>query len=393
MNKMKFLCCGTLLCIAVAASSYSCKKATKDPVAVSDDGGSAVVNKKAVNAAVNYYIKHGGIANHSDASITGSIAWYIASYSSGATAASPSIFYLTSDTPYVCSNSIIMQANTRIDESGKQAVIECNNSSWSSTAPNQEFVRLVQGCRLLNIEVRCNFKPKTGVMIKGNNTQIIGATIHKSSRTINKSYTVFVEDSRNVQIENCLIRRSGCESNEQDFERIGYLIYLNHGSDIQILNNDIAISPSSGIGFNTTDSLTIAYNLIHDTGRAIKAGYISDGITSYHNGETPNRYVLIKENTIWDSRNHGVHVSGNGFRIEGNIIYNSGLSTAASNISLADHKTPYDCSKNCTIKNNSLTNCPALSGASIKRDHYQASSVVVSGNTGCTTTFLGATCL
>src|SRR5690606_32933034 len=105
------------------------------------------------------------------------------------------------------------------------------------------------------------------------------------------------------------------------------------------------------------------------------------------------RYVHIAYNTIWNSRNHGIHVSGNGFRIENNTIYNSGLKTAASNISLADHKSPYDCSKNSTIKNNILSNCPSLGGPSIKLDHYQPSSVSISGNTGCTTTFYGTTCL
>ncbi|RZM22890.1 MAG: right-handed parallel beta-helix repeat-containing protein [Pedobacter sp.] len=392
MKKNRFLALSALLLAGLANHLISCKS-TVEETSITKAPGSKNGDKATIAAAVNYYIPHRGISNHSDATINGSIAWYLATYGAGASPASPNIFYLTSDTPYVCNNSIVMPNATRIDESNAQAVLECNNSSWASSAPNNEFVRVAENCRLLNVEVRCNFKPKVGVFMRGNNSQIIGATIHKSSRTISPSYTIFVNDSRNIQIEDCLIRRSGCDSNEQDFERIGYLVYLNHGSDIQIMNNDMAISPSSGIGFNTTDTLTIAYNEIHDTGRAVKAGFISDGITSYHNGATPNRYVHIAYNTIWDSRNHGIHVSGNGFRIENNTIYNSGLKTAASNISLADHKTPYDCSRNCTIKNNILSNCPALGGPSIKRDHYNSSTVVVSGNTGCLTSFVGTTCL
>src|SRR5690606_3858301 len=105
--KRTHLFCFVLLVSTVLAS---CKNAIEAPLENTNLSPSKKNKQETgITAAVNYYIPHKGISDHSNASINGSIAWYLSQYGAG-TASSPNIFYLTSDTSYVCSNSIIMPA-------------------------------------------------------------------------------------------------------------------------------------------------------------------------------------------------------------------------------------------------------------------------------------------
>ncbi|SMC44784.1 right-handed parallel beta-helix repeat-containing protein [Pedobacter africanus] len=372
----------------------SCKDLMQEngsPLKISDKR--SLVNILSSNT---HYISNRGISNHSNPDIPYSIAWYLATYGGG-TAAAPVTYFLTSDTVYNCLGRITLPAYGRISESGAQGVVQADPANWTAAGADNEFFKMNTGSILVHIELRLNWKPQRGVYIKdANDVQLIDVTIHQSKK-IEQSRLISSVNSNNLTVRDCLLRRAGCDGNESNFSRRGYLIILEGGSNIMIKKNNMAISPSSGIGIHSSTNVTIDSNYINDTGRALIAGYTSDGITSYHNEASTgpiNRNIWITNNTVRDSQNHGIHVSGKGFHIENNRIYNSGKNGGGSNIYLGDYKKDpvQDCSADCTIKNNIFKNvngvdsCPMGGGASIRLEHYQPSSVVISGNTGCLTT-------
>lgn len=340
--------------------------------------------------ATPHKIPIGSITDHSNPNITGSIAWYLATYGGG-TESSPNTFYLTdhfdgtsSGKKYFCSRRLILPPWARLTEdTGVQAYLECS-SSWVNTG-NGEFIRLGRGAILLHVEVHCAWKANIGVYSDQDDIQIIDARIHNTARVPGSasssaaSHCIYLADSSNVKITNCLLRRAGCDTTELNFQRKGYLIHIIRGTNILIENNDMAVSPSSGIGFVQSTHITIRGNKIADTGRALIAEFISDGITSYHGGQgTLNRVVIIKNNTISTSRNHGIHLSGFGMSLEGNTITGS----TQSNIYLGDQRTPQDCTGDVWVVNNSL----GAQGAaySIYLRPVKQGTIHISGNTGST---------
>lgn len=353
---------------------YSCKDFSKDNF----EESAKELHLKST-AGLSYSIPVGTITDHADASIPGSVAWYLATYGGG-TALSPNTFYLTSSAVYNCRSTITVPAYARITEGvGQQAVLQCDPLYWSSTS--DKFVRLNTGSYLLHIEMRLNWKATIGIFADGVNDILITDITLFNSKKVSPSYLIYLTQSTNVNISGCLLRRAGMDNGEY-LDLSTYLIHVIAGHDISINDNDMAVCGSSGIGFNTTYNVTINNNTIHDIGRS--PTYTSDGITSYHGGTgTLNRNVYIQGNTIFNGRNHGIHVSGCGFHILSNTIYTCGTGTAASNIYVGDDKIPHDCSYGIEVNHNYLINCPAGGGSSIKRSYYK-SPFYIEDNTGCT---------
>lgn len=388
--KMLFYCISFLMMIVL----FSCKNLAQENLSPQKTSNEKILAN--VLSPNKYYISNRGINDHSDPGIPYSIAWYLATYGGG-TAVTPVTYFLTSDTVYNCLGRITLPAYGRISESGAQGVIQCDPANWIAAGADNEFFKMNTGSILVHIELRLNWKPQRGVYIKdANDVQLINVTIHQSKK-IEQSRLISSSNSNNLTVKDCLLRRAGCDGGESNFSRRGYLIILEGGNNIMIKKNNMAISPSSGIGIHSSTNVTIDSNYINDTGRAMIAGYTSDGITCYHNeGSTGpiDRNIWITNNTVRDSQNHGIHVSGKGFHIRNNRIYNSGKNGGGSNIYLGDYKTTpvQDCSANCSIQDNIFKNenevnsCPVGGGASIRLEHYQPSSVIISGNTGCLTT-------
>ena len=326
----------------------------------------------------SYSIPAGSIVDHSDATIPGSIAWYLATYGGG-TATSPNTFWLTSNALYTCQKTITLPAYARISEGAgvTDAVIQCDPVNWQSAAGYNKLVTMNKGSILLHVELRLNWKGAIGAFASSaDSIQIIDVTIQNSAK-IDGSYLIYVSECNNILIDNCLLRRAGCDVNETNFARHGYLIHMIRGNNNTISNNDMAVCGSSGIGFVQSTNVHIDNNFIHDTGRALIADYISDGITSYHGGDgTLNRCVFITNNTIDQSRNHAIHVSGYGMSITGNTITNS----TQSNIYVGDQRTPQDCSADYWITGNSFGSQGAV--YSIYRNPVISSRIHIYTNTG-----------
>ena len=336
---------------------------------------------------VFYSIPAGTIADHSDATITGSIAWYLATYGGG-TATSPNTFYLSTNGTYTCQRTITLPAYARISEGTgvTEAVIQCDPATnWQKMVGyDNMLLHMYTGSMLMNVELRLNWKAGIGVYANGaNGVRILDVAISNSAKapkTEGVSYLTYIVDSDNIIIDQCLLRRAGCENTESIFERWGYCIQLIRGNNGTISNNDLETSTSAGLAFFQSTNLKIDNNLIQDTGRANVPEFAADGITSYHEGlGTLSRDILIKNNTIRDSKNHGMHVSGYGITITGNNISGS---KGGANIYLGDQRMPPDCSADIWVTGNTLG--PQKAAYSIYRNHVISSRIYISDNTGST---------
>lgn len=111
----------------------------------------------------------------------------------------------------------------------------------------------------------------------------------------------------------------------------GIRVYKSH--DVTILNNKINNTATGGIEIGGSRNVNVGYNLIRNTARNrdFSLSALSDGIAGYHNSHlqrTAYRYWnnmgwKIYNNTIINSNNHGIHVSGRGIVIKENKIFNS----------------------------------------------------------------------
>lgn len=379
MNSKKFTTKAiTTAMLGVAILAHSCSKQIDQLIGPEHSGEKQVADAPlAIQAAASYSIPMGNIADHADASISGSIAWYFATYGGG-TAAAPHTFYLTSSSTYNTKKAITMPEHARLTEaSGVNAAIQCDPLNWNN-AHDRLFV-MKEGSYMLHVELRLNWKVKLGILISSaDNVKVINVTVH-GSKKVSGSTLIYATESSNLEIRDCLLRRAGCEATETNFARTGYLIHLIRGSHIDILNNDMAVSPSSGIGFVQSTFVNIDGNTINDTGRAMQPEYISDGITSYHGGQgSLNRVIFIRNNTIMTSRNHGIHVSGYGISITGNHITGS----THANIYIGDQRSPQDCSADVWITGNHFGQQGTT--YSIWRKPVIASRIYISNNTGST---------
>lgn len=332
-----------------------------------------------------YNVSNTGISDHANASETGSLAWYLATYGGG-TQTSPNTFALTSSTTYVLKNTVNLPAWGRITESGVNAYLRCDDN-WVDDSTHEVFT-MHEGSIILHVEIDCNWKPSLG--IRGDNCnswQLIDVTIHGTKKA-NPSYIIHLASCDWVIIRDCLLRRAGCDTNEEYFYRVGNGIRAVDCENLTIEGCDIAVTPSAGIAMAQGKNIDIIDNYIHDTGRAQYAGYIQDGITSYHAGMgTTYRHIYVSENYIWDSRNHGVHLSGYDLIVHSNVIWNSG----ANNIRLGDQTSPEDCTAYSSVMYNELLNKSSMS--SIDIDHYKSGTITISNNTGYTDVkWEGGTC-
>ncbi|RZM24631.1 MAG: hypothetical protein EOO88_22170 [Pedobacter sp.] len=388
---MKNLTNGFLLSVAAGCMLiFSCSDTKNELIEVSE-GNNSKTNIAKTSAVVYHIPNNLGVTDHANANTPNSIAWYLATYGGG-TPTAPHIYYLSSNLPYYnIKSKLIIPANATLSESATQAIISCD-ANWT-TIGTGEAITLGSNARLENLQLNANWAALYGVYSANTTKATIKNCIIQQTKKATGSACVIFQNCTEARLEGSMLRRAGADSDETGFDRKHcYLLTITNGNGIHVYNNDMAVSASGGIGISKAINVFISGNKIQDTGRSAMPGAIADGITCYHNEMgTTDRNIWILENTIWKSRNHGIHVSGYGFHIKRNRIYDSGLYNGGCNISVADHKSPMDCSGNIEIIDNILSNCPAFNGKSINRDHY-TSPFVISGNTICNQVTSGSTC-
>ncbi|HBG28040.1 MAG: hypothetical protein A2Y10_17590 [Planctomycetes bacterium GWF2_41_51] len=334
--------------------------------------------------AANYYISHGGISDHSNVATNGSIAWYFANYGS-----SGNVFYLNSSADYVIGNPITIPAGCTLDTTvGKNSRIVAGNGN-----DDEVMIYVNNNTAIYDLEIFGNFKArhcicataKTGITIDN-------VTIHKTKNNYTSGdphpHLIYLTDCETIWITNCLLRRAGCNPkvNSTSWNGEADLIRAAGSYGLNVRYNDMAYALCAGVNMGQSNQSSVIGNIITDVGQNFLYDpdfHCSDGVTAYHNlsadGGTGGPYT-IRDNTIDDSGNHGIHVSGHDIKIEDNGV------TDCDNRSIyvGDYKTPHECSYNITVTGNYVTE-------SMKFEYYQ-SPLTRSGNTGNMDVIWGETC-
>ena len=340
----------------------------------------------------SYTIPAGTITDHGNPATTGSIAWYLATYSGGSVS-QPNTFYLQKGSTYFCKQRLFIPANARISQSGTgaQALVKIDPASYSDAGSNHEFIRMSANSILLHFNIDLKWMPTNGILIPAgaDSAKLLNITIQNGKRIPGGTSTLIYVAADYVKVNNCQLRRAGCDATEENTVQGGQMIKV-LGSNIEIAHNNMAVSAQAGIALEASArNITINKDTIYDTGRATAT---QDGITSYHVGTgNTNRNISITNCLIYNSRNHGIHVSGYGYTIMWNKVYNAGYagptggytgSHMGANIWLGDYKTPLDCSGNSTITNNEI-GCSLGGGYVFKVTNYQSSSTTIQTTNIC----------
>ena len=341
--------------------------------------------------AATYSIPHNSISDHSDASVSGSIAWYFTQYPT-----SGNVFNLTSNATYYIDDSLTLPEGTTLNDTAGSAVIR-------ATSGLDDWVMLFMSnySSVYNVELNGDRYPRHCICANSTtNVRIDSCTIHKTKNNYTSSYpavpqphVIYIKDSENAIIYNNLIRRAGCDPklNPNDWTGKADLICAANNYNLTVKENDIAYALTAGVQMGHTQVAGVNDNIIQHTGLnwLYADDYpVSDGITAYHNSGGGGPYT-IRGNTIRYYKNHGIHVSGHDIKIESNDIY-SGDHRA---IYLGDYKTPLECSYNILIRWNYVTEgLESWVNEPICLKPYQPSTTDVYGNSGDNIVVYVSTC-
>lgn len=294
-----------------------------------------------------FYISHNGIADHGDVSVYHSVAWYLQTYGEGNTyvLTTSNVYYNIGSTLAVPANSILR-----------------GNSNWlikmaaTASLDNKTMITMSDGSQLYNLYINGVRHPSCLVQVPGRSSVMIDrCTIFdsKNNYTSGNPYTmlIFCADSSDVTVQNCVLRRAGCNPkvNPDLWEGLGYGILSRGCRNMIFSDNDIGQTLTGGIDITGSASVLISGNYISDTGQNREYdGPISDGITGYHNLIDADEDFTITGNTILNSQNHGIHVSGRWIDIRDNVVSGQQL----SGIMVDDWRSPNEFSENVIVSNN-----------------------------------------
>ena len=180
---------------------------------------------------------------------------------------------------------------------------------------------------------------------------------------------------------------------DNTIERIGYPkvsgtswsgvcagMYLERARTLNVHGNTVRDVLTAGIDFTGTLGAQITGNRIEDNGRnRAYGGPVADGITAYHNGHGfTYQDIWVTGNTILRSGNHGIHLSGRDVHIERNVIRDPW----AQGILVMDQYTPHDCASNVTVHDNTISGIGSTGNrhAVYVGDDYKVGGVSVRGN-------------
>jgi len=149
--------------------------------------------------------------------------------------------------------------------------------------------------------------------------------------------------------------------NPKTWGAIGAGIEVQLADNITILWNTIDEVITAGISLNRTTRVDVLGNNVSNVSRNSEWWNpdtnqipLGDGITGYNNTvgtvhNTGERHWNIARNSINNSGNHGVHVSGMTILIEGNSIANAQQTDLFLGVTLNSAQTEYECSENIYI--------------------------------------------
>jgi len=354
-------------------------------------------------AAEVYFIQHGGIADHSDAFVNGSIANYF--YERGEN----NTYVLNSDAIYYLDKKIVLPANSTlignffIDISPS---IRANPATWQtpgegqgteSTIIQDAMIEMMSGSKIAFVTLHGMRAVHIIVKAYGvENITIEYTTIsgvmndYISSPTVNPNLSLIVVSESNwIHINHNLLRYAGYDPhhggkvNGNSWEGSGSLIHAVRNTNLVIHDNDIAYALCAGVAFKGTVGASVQRNIIQHTGlnRKYSDGsgvdfYSGDALTAYSNDKIVDLNYYLNGNVIRGYLNHGIHVSGKDILIQENRIY-GGL---FNGIRISD-SFGMDCSENIVIRWNEIDGGSVYGYKAIQVLDYKPGTLEIHDNT------------
>lgn len=338
-----------------------------------------------VGAVSVHTIPVGGISDHSDPDVAGSIAWYFNTYGADQE------YRLSSSATYPIESSLTLPEGATLTKiPGTSARIQAGSGCANGIMLEMSSGSVVRGWSTSDrFELDGNRQAKHIIeALHRTNIVIRYCTSHKTKNNYASGedprvHLIVVKYSDGVLIQGNLLRRAGCEPkvNGETWIGQGAAIYAPQNKNLQCLENDVSYTLTAGIDFTGSLKVNCIGNGIHNTGmNKLYGGPSSDGITAYHNNVgCVDLEWNIADNLIRNYHHHGIHVSGRGINIERNTITN-GLEHA---IRLYDRYDSHDCSRDVLISGNYLsTGGDGFSAVVI--NYYEPGTIQISDNTGDT---------
>lgn len=324
--------------------------------------------------AATYNIPKGNITDHSNPSITGSIAWYFETYGSYDT------YVLTSDDYYQLSRRLVVPLQSTLTTS--------NNSELraNSGLDNQIMLEMFSGSTLKDLTINGNYEANLVVHARGRtNVKLLNCTIKNSKNdypvgTRSSVKLVNLDETKNALVDSCTVLNSGYPKVNSAQLGNSWGIHATGSKNLTIQDSTIAYTLSGGIGMTSSLNATIINNSIHHIARNIEydGGDIADGITGYSSTSIPEEHPLswyIAFNHIYECGNHGMHVSGKDIVIEGNVTER----TRFPGIAVSDWRAPHIYSSDvCIINNTCEDGYDGVEAMNVK--WYYEDTIYYSGN-------------
>ena len=327
-------------------------------------------------AAETYFIQHGGIADHSDAFVEGSIARYFYEHGENNT------YVLNSDAIYYLDKKIVLPANSVLIGNFYIDIapsIRANPATWITPGVGQgtpytiykdAMIEMNSGSKIAFLTL--HGMRAVHMIVKANNVENITieyTTIsgvmndYISSPTVEPNLSLIaITDSNWIHINHNLLRYAGYDPhhggkvNGNSWGGSGSLIHAVRNTNLVIHDNDLAYALCAGVAFQGTLGASIQRNIIQHTGLNNEYSdgsgasfYSGDALSAYSNDQAVDLNYYLNGNVIRHYLNHGVHVSGKDILIQGNSIY-GGL---FNGIRISD-RFGMDCSENLVIRWNKV---------------------------------------
>ena len=328
-------------------------------------------------------IPHGGIYDHSDSSVSNSIAWCFEQYGEGY------VYELTSDMRYYIGSPLELPDGATLTDSGVAAKVRAG-----AGMDNQTMILMGNYSTVKDITVDANRiaicgldgQYKTGVTV--DNCWVINTKNDFYYETNNKitSHLVNILGATNAVITGCSIKNAGCNpiENWDDWGAAtnNYANGISASRAMNVLINNCVIDQTLGgsIAIARTEGVIIQDCELSNSARINlenNRNGSQDSIIGYHNYGTKMRNAVIRNNTITSYYNHGIHISGERLILENNTIHDGWLNA----IRLDDHRVPTDYVIDAWVEGNvlSLGSAPGVPDRLVI-DHYQAGTASIETN-------------
>lgn len=320
-----------------------------------------------------YDVRHGGIADHGDPDVTGSLAWRLKYVSAGQTVR------LVDNATYSTESTIAVPQGVTL-EGGAGATLQSGMGLRGAV-----LMRLAGATTLENLVI--DGARRSNHLIEANrvnDVRITGCTVKNTrndwpSGSDPRCHGILLIEVDNAVVEQNTIENMGYPKvNPRAWPGICAGIHAERNTDLTVHNNTVRNVLTGGIDFTGSTNVHITDNTISRTGRNIEywqTDYdlpVADGITAYSNGNGfTYQAIYVERNSISDSGNHGIHLSGRDLHVNDNTID----TVYAHGILIDDHRPPADCASNVFIERNTIRNLrpePNRHAIYIGRDHKRA---------------------